>query len=557
MKFSGILALVFVSLIPLQSHADETAVVLSATATSSAAGSTPITCLLDPACIGSWAPGAADSGTDEGIYVQFEKPIDLDYIELGVPSDAPHADYMQNLRLYLNGKTRNAQGGFGVGDEPGGNLGIGVLGKNSASGTLVPMQEKAKSIYIKIDPVVTAQSGSIRIQSLRFMKKNATGGLTAIPLTLPKLIPAQISATSILEPNSAYDPSNLFDSKYDFAWSTNGKKNDGRGESFTLSLQAPQNLSGIMLWNGYQRSDQHYKANGRVSELEIQADAQAVQKIKIADQMDPQKIIFNPPLANASKLTFTIRDIIPGTTYKDVLISELRLISANGELITPTTTLPKVTAPASFQALLNRSYASFMHQPVLNQEEAYFSPSYFCDNGRIRLRDNGTFVIYKDFNYGKADTEVRPANINANVMEGNWEAQLDKVRIFGRRYVTALQESEYMQTSKPSAPRATIFQSELVLKPYNAMTPAEKQALFAFLWGKKKGPLNKAQKLYWRLRTAGEGEITVEGSTYDDLIKKLDPVLQKLDPVYLSSSVLTDLLMPSDKVNPCWAPEVP
>src|SRR5262249_33933282 len=63
-------------------QAQTPAVVLSAAATSSAPGSAPVTCLLDAACQGFWSPGAADQGTDEGVYIQFEKPQDINFIEV-------------------------------------------------------------------------------------------------------------------------------------------------------------------------------------------------------------------------------------------------------------------------------------------------------------------------------------------------------------------------------------------------------------------------------------------------------------------------------------------
>lgn len=64
-------------------------------------------------------------------------------------------------------------------------------------------------------------------------------------------------------------PANLFDSRYDYAWSTNGKVTSGKGESVEIKFSQTQNLTGMIVWNGYQRSEEHFKTNGRVAKMSI------------------------------------------------------------------------------------------------------------------------------------------------------------------------------------------------------------------------------------------------------------------------------------------------
>ena len=104
-------------------------------------------------------------------------------------------------------------------------------------------------------------------------------------------------ATSVLDPAVAYQPANLFDSRYDFAWSTNGKKTAGIGESVQVTFSQPQNLSGLIVWNGYQRSEEHFRANGRVTKILV-SDGQASQTVALADRMGGQRIGFVSPLKN-------------------------------------------------------------------------------------------------------------------------------------------------------------------------------------------------------------------------------------------------------------------
>lgn len=553
-----ILTLLPFLLLASAAHAQTTPVVLSAAATSSAAGSPPITCLLDPACQGIWTPGAADSGIDEGIYVQFEKPLNAAFLQI---KSAP--DGMGLLRVYVNGSTSAAtERKKTTGASPDNQ--VVALGNNGSAVAV-------KSLFLKVDD--SGEHKPVKLQKILFYPpgKDAdtilAGGVPALPLSLPSLTPATVAASSILDPVSAYHPANLFDSKADIAWSTDGKKSDGKGESFTLTLQNPQTLSGLMVWNGYQRSAEHFKANGRVLEADVQADAQAPVRVKLADQMGAQRIAFPQPLANVHQLKFTIQAIAPGASYKDVLVSELRLVGGDGKLILPQAALPKVAAPAAFQGMVNRSYASILHQPAagkLPEEfEFYTNLSKGCDNARLRLRDNGTFVIYKDFNYGKSDSAVKPTDINANVLEGNWEPKGENIRIFGRKYVTALQKSEYLQEAASAVPRVAIFQSELTVKPYRSLTEEEKQKLFAMLWAKKKGSPNQVQPFTWVLgATKWNGtdqykKRQVSAPNYAALVKAVDVLLQELNPLYVSSSVLSDLLLPTDEAEACWYSSTP
>lgn len=504
-------------------HSQTPPVVLSAAATSSGAGSSPITCLLDPRCQGYWSPASLDSGIDEGIYIQLQNPISVEQIEVCAPEGARPLDF----QTFINGASPIDWGPFDSPKNPKCQMvSDGSLGK-------------VKSVFIKLNGH-SQHDLPLKINRIVFYDaKNQ-----AIPLAIPRLIPASVSANSILEPTSAYQPAQMFDSKYDMAWSTDGKKTNGIGGAFAIQFAVPLDLKGIMIWNGYQRSETHFKANGRVSELEVSGNPPQVLKVK--DTMEPQKILFAKPLQKVTNLTLTIKNIYPGSQYKDVLISEIRFIDDQGNLVLPAVAFSKVTAPPAFANLINRSFSSFLSQPVSITSERITA----CDNNRIRIRDNGTFVIYKGFNYGRKDSKQKPQNVNAQVLEGNWEPKGDKIRIFGRQYSTVLKLSEYLSNKTTSVPQTTIFQSEISAKPYAEMTPTEKQTLFAYLWAKKKGPSNKAQEMYWTLLTEAPDKM-VNGKNYENLIETLDGVLKSINPYWLNSSVFQDLVLSSDQTSNC------
>lgn len=518
-------------------QAQSPSVVLSASATSSSSNSSPVACLLDPACNGAWSPASLDSGVDEGIYIQFQKPLAAGSVEIcfGAGADASNT----RITAYLNGKTTGKKGAY-VAFDPGSAANCVVLRYRDASG----LDESIKSLFLKLEKSYS-EAKVPQITKIRFYRSAEPTASQLIALAVPQPIPSSVSATSILEPASAYHPAMLFDSKYDMAWSSDGKKNNGVNESFSIAFAKPLDLKGMIVWNGYQRSDTHFKANGRVAELELRAGSQAPQLLKLKDAMGPQEVAFSPTLKQASQLAFILKNIYPGAQYKDVLISEIRFVDAQGNLVAPAVALPKVAAPAAFGGLLDRSYSSFLHQPRKEPEDSGMK----CDNERIRLRSNGTFVIYKDFEFNRKDRPERPQNMEANVLEGNWEPKGDKLRLFGRQYQTSLLDSDYLQERAVSKRPVTIFQSELSAKPYQQLSAEEKNKLFTYLWNKKKGPATQTQKLYWSFSASSYA--SAEGASQAELFKSLDALLQKLNPYYLSSSVLTDLVLPTDQVDAC------
>lgn len=548
-------------------------VILAASATSSSPKSTSVACLLDPSCDGHWSPGAQDSGVDEGIYIQFEKPISGASIELYSPGA------LDNLRIYINGKTGSKDGAYSV--SPAGittkatwvdqaaHRRPGSLGKKfdiqvGYSGELP--SEKIKSIFLKVDKFYGRSQDTVTINAIRFVNTN---GAIMDPV-LPRPLPATASATSVLSPDTAYQPANLVDSRYDIAWSTDGKKNDGRGESVTFDFSKPVSVSGLMVWNGYQRSNEHFKANGRVKSLRVSGGTGTSEVVALQDSMTPQRILLARALPSASRVTLTIVDIVPGDKYRDVLLSELRFLDDKGAMIQPVVPFKTVTPPAAWKPLIDNSFSVILHHPMTKKEadtqnSCCYQLSRKCDNARIRIRSNGTFVIYRGFDFSKKynDSPEAPANVDSVVMEGNWEPVDDKIRIFGRQYKTALVSSEYLTSASPSAPRSTIFQSELSLSSYGKISPTDRNKLLQSLWQRKRGP-GDGQEVQWgagvsvqsmleddSVKNGEFGGYDITAANYRELARDMDHFLTLLNPHWIHSSVFDDLVVPTDGAITC------
>jgi len=569
-------------------------VVIAAAATSYGEGSSSVVCLLDPTCSGSWTPMSKDGGVNEGIYIQFKEPFAVSGIDVVMEGNVasgntvtlkPYFDGMMGadpaIQKYRKNKAaqndaecrkarREAQREIdkpdydGPGDLPcepdqAGNLGDPLnVDAQFEPGTelthfmISGSSAGVKSLYFKIDDVAGATPPKVR--SIRFYDTSAVeaarlkayneckeiksptgcesawseGLLAAIEpsaqaLSLPVSVKASVAASSVLSPEIAYGPEHLFDSQTDMAWATDGQKTSGIGESLTVTLAQRQKIQGLMLWNGYQRSEAHFKANGRVRTLVVNNVTVPVQ-----DTTGMQVIHLPQPL-DTDRFVLTIKDIYKGTAYKDVLISELRLLTPDGRIILPQVEGKSATLPEWADPLQDATYASFIQTITVGDKEIGYA------NSSLRIRSNGSFVIYSDV---------------PDVIEGNWEMGQDghSLQFFGKKYgVPLTEELGYFTLSKKTAglPGPRIFRSQVKVTRFTDLPEAEQRGALAFLVGRG---LEKAS------RTDGKERVTigldprqsgpVSGENLDAALTALMNEARKLDPFLVKSDVYTELLLP-------------
>jgi hypothetical protein len=485
--------------------------VIAATATSESSHSATVNCLLKPACKGSWSPGSADSGADEGVYVQFEDMVDADAVDIVSSDDDLEGDFTVSMNGALVG--RSPLKPSGTGDKhivryavPGGRI---------------------KSLFFRLG---VREGGWVNfsLYAIRFYQKGKP-----LELTLPALVPGSVTATSVLEPKVAYQPANLFDSRYDFAWSTNGQVTTGKGESIEVKFDQPQNLSGLIVWNGYQRSEEHFEANGRVAAMSAN-DGQVTNRFSLSDKMGSQRIVFAQPMKNVSSLKLTIDAITAGAKYRDVLLSELRFLDDHGQILVPEV---KGIVPES----------SSLTEPLVDKSLTTVvcgsSPTDGVFQRSLRLRRDGSFVIYTDdeiFASGKGGRKMN------QVLEGSWELRGSEVRIFGKRYADAIVGQKY----SPSVARvpASIFQSDLKISRFHDLAPAEKQQLVSLILtriGVVSGSTKAVQ--VWKV---GGGPLA-SGEDEKTLLANLVKSLDTMNPWTFRSPILADAMLPSDQTGPC------
>jgi len=485
--------------------------VIAARATSASSHSATVNCLLKPDCKGSWSPGSADSGADEGVYVQFEDTVDADAVDV-VSSDA---DVEEDFTVSMNGALvpRSRPAPLGTPDRhivryrvPGGRI---------------------KSLFFRLG-VQQGGWGDFSLYAIRFYQKGKL-----LDLTLPAFVSGSVTATSVLEPKVAYQPANLFDSRYDFAWSTNGQATTGKGESIEIKFDQPQNLSGLIVWNGYQRSEEHFKANGRVATMSA-SDGRVTNHFSLGDKMGSQRVAFAQPMENVSSLKLTIDAIIAGAKYRDVLLSELRFLDDHGQILAPQVKgIVPETSPLT-EALVDRSLSSVICGSSL--AESTFQRS-------LRLRRDGSFVIYTDddvFTYGKGSKSTN------QVLEGSWELRGSEVRIFGKRYADAVIGAPY--SSALARVPASIFQSDLQIARFHDLGPGEKEQLVSLILTRIGGVKGSGKTInVWKV----SGGSIASGNDEKTLVANLVKSLDSMNPYTFRSPILADAMLPSDQTGNC------
>jgi hypothetical protein len=488
--------------------------VIAAAATSSAAQAASVNCLLAPGCSGAWSPGSADSGANEGIYVQFETAAAVDGVELTTNMKDAKAPFS----LSVNGAVAKRASSQAPA-QPG-----RYVARYAAPGNRV------KSIFFRLG----VQKGGWRgfeLYTIRFYSQGKT-----LDLALPVLVQASVTATSVLEPKVAYQPANLFDSRYDFAWSINGQTSKGKGESVEIKFSHPQTLAGMILWNGYQRSDIHFKANGRVAKIAV-SDGKSSNSFAVADRMGSQRIAFPAPFKNASSLKLTIEDVFTGAKYPDVLLSELRFIDDQNRVLIPQVQGIAPESSPLIAPLLDKSLSSLACSSSL-------APGNFQRS--LRLRKDGSFVIY-----GK-DYDEEEKKKTDQVLEGNWELRDSGIRIFGKRYSDTIVRNEYAQTARKTPP--SIFQSELRIARFSTLAPSDQQQLAALIWSRigAKGDWAEANGSLVSI-VGTDGTTLARGADEKALLADLVKTLKSLNPWTASSPILADALQFSDEVGACAA----
>jgi hypothetical protein len=356
----------------------------------------------------SWSPSI--DGRDEGILFRFEKSVEVDAIAFG----GCNGDRPQLVPVFngAQGKTE-------------------VKMEGATGAFIVPpaVARSLRSVFLRVE-----RNGCIS----EVVFKRGSQKLDVRP---PRSVPGRISTSSVLKPKDAYHPAYLFDGRLDFGW-VEGVDGPGIGESVTITFDQPVTVNAVELWNGYQRSKDHFQKNARAKRISFGAGDKVV-TLDVADAMGPQKLALPAP-ATGTSFTLKILDAVKGSVYQDLVLSELRFWDNSGPFTVATTDLAQ-REEALRKALENTSLGDTIGKVQ----------SAACLVGQTRrdlkLRTNNTFVLYED-------NDDPGGQSTFDVFDGVWVlhkkgSPWSELELFGRRHRVESTWAPYNETTEVTTDR--------------------------------------------------------------------------------------------------------
>lgn len=510
--------------------------VITASATSYSEDSLPVTDLIDPSREGFWKPKSRDSGSNEGLFFQFQTPTLIDWVEVKVKGNGKEWARWRHATFFLDGRvTKPAIIYHDSGESTG--VEYNVTHRNAGKDTIFRLgaghdyEEVARPLRVKVKSIFISSLPSAAL-SVRFLREASKEPL---PVEPPVTVIGEASATSTLAPEVAYSVQNLFDSRLDFAWATDGKRSAGVGEQFTIKFAEPQTVAGLIIWNGYQRSETHYLANSRPSRLQLCVNGTTPFSILLKDRMGEQYVPFPEKMSDVREIAFSVDGVFPGSKYRDMVISEIKLVSDNGRIMALDCPIAELKpANALVQRMLDMTWGSYMQG--IAKEDPLEGWDYVPSS--IRLRSNGSFVSYR----------------NDLVMEGNWEETADGVRLFGKKYYTNPLDSAYLQAVKEKT-AVQIFQADVKIFDVASTSYADtKKALQAILADRMKDRKLIAPYTWWTGLSPSD-KVYAQGKTQEELLRSAYNLAVKRKTLLVVSPLFIEMMAPSDGIYERRFPE--
>ncbi len=268
----------------------------------------------------------------------------------------------------------------------------------------------------------------------------------------PAMVPGKVQASSTLDPQTAYDPIYLFDSRFEYGWASNKL---AKNVSLSFNFDEPKRIEKIRIWNGYQRSVNHCQSNSRAKTIRVTGDGGYSEVITISDILGAQVVDLPKPFTG-KQLKFDIIDSFLGKSYQDLVISELRFfdgkqwfmldptrklqenIAANRALFTQARAGEMISESFVGERQYDVKFSGENKKPTevkdtanANSEDEILGAS---DNAVLRLRADGSFYI--------SGTSWVEASGKAYFALGNYEVKSadakngTRLRLFGLYYET-------------------------------------------------------------------------------------------------------------------------
>jgi hypothetical protein len=394
------------------------AVYLDGLYATSTANNQSVVNLFDANTENTWSTQTG-AGPDEGIMLLFSDRDNVKANQIEIVA----ANGIANVQVYVNGHidSKGRSGDKITLNSLKENEGLrSVYLRFTTDGQEASTERKEENKTIKIASFPSTASISLKQINLY----NAQG--EALNIVAPKAVKGAFFSNSTLAPESAYSGANLFDSRKEFVWVEGNKTSLGEGESMAFAFESPVNITALQIWNGYQRSDNHYASNARLKDFDFGVTGGLLKTYTLADRKAGQKIDLAAP-AQGRAFTLKINSGYAGTKFKDLAISDILFFDGAQPFVLTSdlpekyaTELRKKATATPLESMLNRRIKNTIESPGVKIEQS------------IILRSDGTFVMYVAENYDGAATAETIADGNWEIVDGNQKSA--KVKVFGKWY---------------------------------------------------------------------------------------------------------------------------
>ncbi|UII26243.1 hypothetical protein LVD15_23570 [Fulvivirga maritima] len=397
------------------------------------------------------------AGPDEGIMIYFSKPTYINRVN-PVFYSGDNLDAEPSFEVYGNGTT--LWRGKSIERELS-SLYIRIT-SSKHSKNISGSYKDAKYYRHAFD-----QDFSIAISELEIFGKDDK----PLKIITPEYINGVISTSSTLNPDIAYGPDNLMDCKKEFGWAE-GSKGNGIGDEIKFHTNHPITINKLKIWNGYQRSQKHFKSNARLKTFQFGVAGSSLETYTLADMEGDQTIPLKQTLSGRD-FVLIINDAYAGSAYQDLVISEIHFLrNDKTTLIRSNNREKNIDKLKSNAPEILRNYLDKNISVSLSKRNEFENESeYYYETNSLIIRSNQSFVLYQmqtssiegmdeeDDYYASEDT-------NEIIADGNWELietgeGFVKIRIFGKIYSpTTLTE---LYQGEVTSDNVRIFQDQLTL----------------------------------------------------------------------------------------------
>jgi len=231
-------------------------------------------------------------------------------------------------------------------------------------------------------------------------------GGQAVPLDSPRVLEGSAEAPSL---PGAYGVMNLFDGRRELAWAAPGSV---KAPVLRFTFAQEQRIDGLRVWNGYQRSAQHFSGNSRVLTLEVAGDDGPHGTISLKDADGYQDLALPTPVTG-KHLELRVTSVAAGAGSSDLALSELRFLSGGAVLMLDPTAGQRAAAEALRKALGPEASRALLDvQPPqlrldLHAYDAEHVTSSYGD-AFVDLRSDGTWRIHGEVCLGDCAGENPP-----------------------------------------------------------------------------------------------------------------------------------------------------